>query len=57
MNRDFPINFKEYIYIDFIARLHALVCVGVDYPATPPCIAVVTEVKGQRESRGIQTKV
>lgn len=41
----------------FSARLLALVCVGVDYPATPPCIAVMTEVKGQKEQRGIQTKV
>ena len=53
-----------YIYIFFFfcgvftsARLLALVCIGVDYPTTPPCIAVMTEVKGQKEPRGIQTKV
>lgn len=49
-----------YIYICGVfssARLLALVCIGVDYPTTPPCIAVMTEVKGQKEPRGIQTKV
>ena len=40
-----------------MAKLHALVCVGIDYPATPPFIAVMTEVKGRRESHQVQTKV
>ena len=38
-------------------RLHSLVCVGTDYPSTPPSLAVMVESNGQRETHNIQTKV
>lgn len=38
-------------------RLHSLVCVGTDYPHTPPSLAVMVESNGHRETHNIQTKV
>jgi len=43
--------------VDPTVRLHGLVCVGTDYPNTPPSLAVMVEVGGQREAHSIQTKV
>lgn len=40
------------------ARLHSLLSVGVDYPATPPRFAIMMESNaGQRDPFDIQTKV
>ena len=54
--------FSIYISRDVIilfpaARLAGIVGVGVAYPATPPCFAIIIEDNGTKESGNIQTKV
>ena len=48
----------NYVYFSLVvATLECIVCIGADYPTTPPIFAIAIKLSGEDSTQNIQIKV